>query len=210
MNNYELMSQKEMDEIDQIEVDKKILENVRNKSEETFSEIQIRKILNLMKQNLKDNEIIEFYCTGRNYTIDSARSALALSIVGAFAANPIFEWNTRGILIKTNMRMIFVEITMGLQYSNHYEISEEVHLVKKKNMFYLIVDGNNKKTVIEFNNKMYDLITNTISDKANMVIDKKFRCNNKYIFIFASIFYSLIIISAMLTVGKAILTYMGF
>jgi len=102
------------------------------------------------------------------------RLGLAASIEFAGLANPIFGWNTNGILIKTNMRMIFVEATMGFQYSKHYEINQEIHLVKKKEMFYLIVDGDGKKTIIEYNNMLYELIMDSISDKTNIVIDKKF------------------------------------
>ncbi|BCZ49120.1 hypothetical protein psyc5s11_51870 [Clostridium gelidum] len=177
MNKDDYISQEEMEEIDRVEVDKKILENIKSKCDNTFSRIQIRKILNLVKQDLQESEIIEFHCVGRNYSIDSARIGVAASVVASDVANPIFGWNTKTILIKTNMKMILVEVTMGWQYSKHYEISHEVHLVKKKGMFYLIVDGDNKKTIIEYNNIRYDLIINSISDKANIVIDKKF--NNK-------------------------------
>ena len=177
MKSDEYISQNEIEEIDKIEVDKKILENIKRKNDNTFYKIQKRKILNSIKKDLKDNEIIEFHCAGRNYSIESTRLGLAASIEFAGLANPIFGWNTNGILIKTNMRMIFVEATMGFQYSKHYEINQEIHLVKKKEMFYLIVDGDGKKTIIEYNNMLYELIMDSISDKTNIVIDKKF--NNK-------------------------------
>lgn len=187
MNSAECISQSELKEIAEIKVDKKILENIRSKCDDTFSRIQIRKMLNLVKQDLQESEIIEFHCVGRNYTIDSARIGAAASIVVSGVANPIFGWNTKTILIKTNIRMILVEATMGWQYSKHYEISHEVHLVKKKEMFYLIVDGDDKKTIIEYNNMRYDLIINSIGDKANIVIDKRF--NNKVLKVGAGIGY---------------------
>lgn len=174
MKSDEYISQNEIEEIDKIEVDKKILENIKRKNDNTFYKIQKRKILNSIKKDLKDNEIIEFHCAGRNYSIESTRLGLAASIEFAELANPIFGWNTNGILIKTNMRMIFVEAIMGFQYSKHYEINQEIHLVKKKEMFYLIVDGDGKKTIIEYNNMLYELIMDSISDKTNIVIDKKF------------------------------------
>ena len=177
MNSSEYISQNELKEIAEIQVDKKVLEKIKSKYDNTFSRIQIRKMLNLVKQDLQENEIIEFHCVGRNYSIDSVRIGIASSIVASGVANPIFGWNSKIILIKTNLRIILVEATMGWQYSKHYEISHEIHLVKKKEMFYLIVDGDNKKTIIEYNNIAYDLIISSISEKANIIIDKKF--NNK-------------------------------
>jgi hypothetical protein len=173
MKSYEYISQNEIEEIDKVKVDKKIVENIKRKSDNTFYIIQKRKTLDLINNNLKENEVIEFYCTGRNYSIEATRLGFATSIKFGELANPIFGWNTNGILIKTNMRMIFVEATMGFEYSKHYEINQEIHVVKKKEMFYLIVDGDEKKTIIEYNNDRYDLIIDSISDKTNIVIDKK-------------------------------------
>lgn len=172
MNNNEYISEKEIEEIEKVEIDTKILERIKSKHNNTFFEIQIRKILNLIEQNLKENETIEFYCTGRNYSVDSKR--MALSFFGI--SHPIFGWNTNGILIKTNMRMFFVEATMGWEYSKHYEISSEVHLVKEKDNFYLIVDGNKEKTIIEYSNDSYEFIMDCINDKVNIIIDKKLKC----------------------------------
>ena len=196
MKSDEYISQNEIDEIDKIEVDKKILENIKRKNDNTFYEIQKRKILNLIKTDLKEDEIIEFHCAGKNYSIESTRLGFATSIEFAGLANPIFGWNTNGILIKTNKRMIFVEATMGFQYSKHYEINQEIHMVKKKEMFYLIVDGDNKKTIIEYNNKLYDLIIDSISDKVNIIIDKKL--NRKDLKVGIGIGYLLYIAPAIL------------
>ena len=174
MNKNEYISQEEMEQIDRVEVDKKILENIKSKNQNTFSQIQRRGILNIIEKDLKENETIEFHCVGRNYTIESARMGAAASIIASAVANPIFGWNSNSILIKTNMRIIFVEATMGWQYSKHYEISQEVHLFKKKEVFYLIVDGDDKKTIIEYNNEVYDLVMDSIRDKANIISDEKF------------------------------------
>ena len=154
--------------------DKKILENIKSKNQNTFSQIQRRGILKIIENDLKENETIEFHCVGRNYSIESARMGAAASIIASAVANPIFGWNSNSILIKTNMRIIFVEATMGWQYSKHYEISQEVHLFKKKEVFYLIVDGDDKKTIIEYNNEVYDLVMDSIRDKANIISDEKF------------------------------------
>lgn len=172
MNINEYISQEEIKEIEKVEIDNKILESIKSKKNNTFLKIQVRKILNLMEQNLKENETIEFHCTGRNYSVDSKR--MALSFFGI--SHPIFGWNINGILIKTNMRMFFVEATMGWEYSKHYEISLDVHLVKEKENFYLIVDGDNKKTILEYNNESYDFIMDCMSDNVNIIIDKKLKC----------------------------------
>ena len=174
MNKNEYISQEEMEQIDRVEVDKKILENIKSKNQNTFSQIQRRGILKIIENDLKENETIEFHCVGRNYSIESARMGAAASIIASAVANPIFGWNSNSILIKTNMRIIFVEATMGWQYSKHYEISQEVHLFKKKEVFYLIVDGDDKKTIIEYNNEVYDLVMDSIRDKANIISDEKF------------------------------------
>ena len=174
MNKNEYISQEEMEQIDRVEVDKKILENIKSKNQNTFSQIQRRGIWNRIEKDLKENETIEFHCVGRNYSIESARMGAAASIIASAVANPIFGWNSNSILIKTNMRIIFVEATMGWQYSKHYEISQEVHLFKKKEVFYLIVDGDDKKTIIEYNNEVYDLVMDSIRDKANIISDEKF------------------------------------
>ena len=215
MNNYKLISQEEMDEIDRIEVDNKILKNIRDKNKNNFAILQRRKIFNIIRQDLKENEIIEFHCVGRNYTIDSARMGAAASIIAAAVANPIFGWNTRGILIKTNMRMIFVEATMAWQYSKHYEISREIHLSKKKEVFYLIVDGDNKKTIIEYNNEVYDTIMDSIKDKTNIIGDEKFEGSKElkigiaigYLYIIPGILVVIAVIIAIITSDTSAFMY---
>lgn len=204
MNKDEYISQEEMEQIDKVEIDEKILENVRNKNQNTFSQIQRRGILNTIEKDLKENETIEFHCVGRNYSIESARMGAAASIIAAAVANPIFGWNSNSILIKTNMRMIFVEATMGWQYSKHYEISQEIHLAKKKEVFYLIVDGDDKKTIIEYNNEVYDLVMDSISDKSNIIIDKKFE-GSKELKLGIATGYILYIIPGILMVIAAII-----
>lgn len=206
MSNNEYISQKEIEEIDSFEIDTKILESIKSKQNNTFFKIQIRNILKLIEQNLKDNETIEFHCTGRNYSIDSIRIAFATSLIMPAVSHPILGWNTNCILIKTNMRMIFVEATMGWQYSKHYEISSEIHLVKEKENFYLIVDGNKKKTIIEYNNKSYEFIMECISEKANIIVDKKLKCKarniSKWITYFFTVFFILIIILFIVNIAR--------
>ena len=215
MNKNEYISQEEMEQIDRVEVDKKILENIKIKNQNTFSQIQRRGILNIIEKDLKENENIEFHCVGRNYTIESARMGAAASIIAAAVANPIFGWNSNGILIKTNMRMIFVEATMGWQYSKHYEISQEVHLFKDKEVFYLIVDGDAKKTIIQYNNKVYDTIMDSIRDKVNIVSDEKFEGSKElkvgiaigYLYIIPGILVVIAAIIALITSDTSAFMY---
>lgn len=207
MNKDEYLSKSEIEEIDKMEVDMKILENIERNSENTFSKIQTRNTLSFIKQNLIENEIIEFYCLGRNYSMDSMR--LALSFLGLLSHH-IYGWSTKCILIKTNMRMIFVETTMGLQYSKHYEISKEVHLVKEKEMFYLIVNGNDKKTIVEYNNKLYNLILESISDKVNIVTDKKLNCRSRKAVKGIKYFFIIYLIFIVILLSIRLVKYGGF
>ena len=113
------------------------------------------------------------------------------------------------------MRMIFVEATMGWQYSKHYEISQEVHLFKDKEVFYLIVDGDAKKTIIQYNNKVYDTIMDSIRDKVNIVSDEKFEGSKElkvgiaigYLYIIPGILVVIAAIIALITSDTSAFMY---
>ena len=85
----------------------------------------------------------------------------------------ILGWNTVCVLVRTNSNFILIEMTMGGTYSKHYIINDDIHIVKNKNEFYVIVSGNATNTVVQFNCVLYDMVMEAIKEKAKITIDKK-------------------------------------
>lgn len=181
MSKSSYLSQDEINEIEKITLDPDIIEARKNNDILLFKKIQIKKDIYKIKKILCDDETICFYTTCKNYTIDSLRVSFATSAFFSRYGHPIYNWNTECIFLQTNKRFILVELTSGFQYSKHYEISNEIHLVAEENEFYLIVSGDNKKTIIKFNNNSYDLLMNNIQNAANIIIDKKLLPKNKFL-----------------------------
>lgn len=160
------ISQIEMEKIENTEVDHQILDNIKEQNDGLFFKTQVKKGLEKVKGSLDEDEEIQCYFVGRNYYVDSARLGLAVSIIGAEAANPIFKWNTVCVLVGTNKRNIIMELSMGGQYDNHYEISESVQIVKKNSEFYIITTGrNDEEVIIQFNLKLYDAVLVCLTSK---------------------------------------------
>lgn len=172
MSKNSYLSKDEINEIEKITLDPDIIEARKNNDILLFKKIQIKKVIYKIKKILSNDETICFYSTCKNYTIDLLRVSFATSAFFSEYGHPIYNWNTECIFLQTNKRFILVELTSGFQYSKHYEISNEIHLVAEENEFYLIVFGDNKKTIIKFNNNSYDLLMNNIQNAANIIIDK--------------------------------------
>lgn len=172
MKDNKYISQSEIDKIEEINLDEDIINARKNNNSKLFIKIQIKKCLCKIQQSLAHDESIDFYVSGRNYSIDSARVNLACSAFFSRYGHPIYGWNVNCLLVKTNKRFILIEATAGFEYSKHYNISNEFHLVTKGDNFYLTILGNNKKTIVEFNNRSYDLMMDAIKDAANIIIDK--------------------------------------
>lgn len=173
MNDNLYLSQNEINKIESLDLDKNIINARKNNDAKLFIKIQIKNSLNKLQTTLADNEVIDFYASGRNYLVDSRRLELASSLFFSECAHPIYGWNTTCLLVKTNKRFILIELNAGFEYSKHYDISNEFHLVSKKDVFYLIVCGDGKKTIIEFNNSSYNAIMDTIRNTAHIVIDEE-------------------------------------
>lgn len=165
------LSQEEINKIERLNLDEDIIHARKNNDNKLFIKIQIKNCLYKLKKTLADDEVIDFYASGRNYSVDSRRLQMVSSTVFSRYAHPIYGWNTICLLVKTNKRFILIELNSGFEYSKHYDISNEFHLVNKKDVFYLIVFGNNKKTIIEFNNNSYNSIMDSIKDTVHIIID---------------------------------------
>lgn len=175
-NNY--VSQEEINAIEKINLDEDIINARKHNDENLFKKIQIKKALLLIKKTLETDETIDFYETGRNYSVDSKRLSFAASLMFSRYSHPIYRWNTNCLLIKTNKRFILAELTVGFDYSTHYDIDNKIHIINKDDNFYLIVDGNNQKTVVEFNNELHDITIDILKNAADIVIDKDFTIKN--------------------------------
>lgn len=106
----EFISQNEIDEISKIQVDSNMLEKVKKRQVRSFRKVLLDNIFEEVGKNLENDEKVEFYVIGRNYTLKNIR--LMLSLMGLVIFNPIFGWSTNNILINTNKRFIIVE-TVG-------------------------------------------------------------------------------------------------
>lgn len=181
MSNNEFLSQSEIDEIEKIEIDTHMLDRVKARQQNTFHTILMNDLLKSLKEKLDIDEEIEFNFSGRDYTSDSTRLLFASFLSGI--AHPIFGWSANCILIKTNKRLLLVEVTGYLQYSNHYEIKEELHLVKEKEYFYfLIEDLSGKKKVLQLNIVNLDAILDLIKDSIPIIYDRKLKLKTRLIF----------------------------
>jgi|GEM_PF-3397208 len=180
MNNNEFLSQNEIDEIKKIEVDNDMLEKVKKRQKNTLWKILMNELLKDLKNKLEDNEEIEFYFAGRDYTSDSIRLLFAACLSGI--SHPVFGWSANCILVRTNKRLILMEVTGYLQYSNHYEIKEEVHLYKEKKNFYLTIEnmkGNRK--IIQYNINNFEMISEYLKGSVNIISDKKLKSKPRII-----------------------------
>jgi len=180
MNNNEFLSQSEIDEIEKIEVDNDILERSKKRQIDTLWKILMADLLKDLKEKLDDNEEIEFYFAGRDYTSDSTR--LVFAGFGCPIANTILGWSSNCILIRTNKRFLLIEVTGYLQYSNYLEVKQEVHLYKEKEYFYLTVEHmNGHKRTLQYGIKNFDMIFEYLKDSVNIILDKKLKSKSRII-----------------------------
>ncbi|BCZ49218.1 hypothetical protein psyc5s11_52850 [Clostridium gelidum] len=180
MNNNEFLSQSEIDEIEKIEVNNDMLERAKKRQTNTLWKMLMADLLKDLKEKLDANEEIEFYFVGRDYTSDSTR--LVFAGFGSAIANPILGWSSNCILIRTNKRFLLAEVTGYLQYSNYFEIKQEVHLYKEKEYFYLTVEHmNGHKRTLQYGIKNFDIIFEYLKDSVNIILDKKLKSKSRLI-----------------------------
>lgn len=192
------ISENEIEKIEKIELEKDLTDKCEQKNKNIFFKVQLKKALKTIQNSLKDGEKIQNYFVGRNYSVDEKRLGFAASLKCSYLAHPIFGWNTICVLIRTNSKFILLEMTMEGSYSKHYEISNDIHTVKNKNESYIIVSGDQKKTIIQFNNYLYDIVMDYIKGKAQITIDKKI--NSKFLKIGKGIGNTILLYIIILTI----------
>ncbi len=202
------ISKEELMLIENTKIDNEVLEKVKGKYENIYFKIQLREAISIVQKDLEEDEIIEYHFTGLNYSIETIRMGFAASIMFSGLAHPIFQWNTKCILICTNKRNILVEMTMNFQYSNHYEIIGNIDVVKKKELFYLVFNKEDGETVIQFNMERYNLITEYVRKNSMLTESKKIKIKLPlkvkivpYMFIALLIFIILIFIITIMREG---------
>lgn len=180
MNNNEFLPQEEVDKIEKTKIDYDMLKRAKSRQQNTFHKILMTDLLNFLKGKLNDDENIDSYFSGRDYSSDSTR--LIFSTFLHEVSHPIFGWSSNCILVITNKRLVLVEVTGYLQYANHYEVKKDIHLYKEKQYFYLTFeDISGKNKIVQYSINRLDQISEILNNIANIIFHKKLKSKSKKI-----------------------------
>ncbi|AQR97534.1 hypothetical protein [Clostridium saccharoperbutylacetonicum] len=176
MSDNQFLSENEIKAIEEVKVEDELLEKVKERKNNILWEVLMKELLKTIKEKLDEDEEIDFYISGRDYTSDSVRLAFAATIGLSAVAHPVVGWSFNCILVKTNKRLLLIEVTGYLQYSKHYEIQKELGVVKEKEYFYLIIEDKNKnKKTIQYHMNRFEMIMDLLKDCATIVRGKKLK-----------------------------------
>lgn len=164
-NEMNYISDEEIEVIENIEVDKKIEEKIKNKKESIVYKELLSKALDEVRKSLDPKEYIEEKIIGRDYKADTTRIIVAGT--GSLISHPIFDWSSAMILIKTNKRLLILETAQYFKYLRHYEVKNKVVIYSDKEWIYLTLNTLESKEKI---------IESTIDCKENII--KKLEENN--------------------------------
>ncbi|WP_238917953.1 hypothetical protein [Clostridium sp. YIM B02555] len=176
MSDNQFLSENEIKAIEEVKVEDELLERVKERKNNILWEVLMKELLKTIKEKLAEDEEIDFYISGRDYTSDSVRLAFAATIGLSAVAHPVVGWSFNCILVKTNTRLLLIEVTGYLQYSKHYEIQKELGLVKEKEYFYLIIEDKNKnKKTIQYHMNRFEMIMDLLKDCSTIVKGKRIK-----------------------------------
>ncbi|SCJ32512.1 Uncharacterised protein [uncultured Clostridium sp.] len=164
-NKVEYVSDEEMKDIENVEVDENIETKIKNKKADIIYKELLNKALDEVRKSLEFDEYIEEKIIGRDYKADTTRIIVAGA--GSIIAHPIFDWSSAMILIKTNKRLLLLETAQYFKYLRHYEVENKVTIYSDEELVYLSLNN------LESSEKV---IQNTIDCKDNIV--KKLKENN--------------------------------
>lgn len=168
MTQENSFSNEELEKINEVEIDADLQNKIKNRQENIFFKIQLRKILQEVEEDLEEEEYIEFYSMGINYSAQNVRHMLLTTIDYSWTTHPIFGWKTGCILICTNRRNLIVNTDIYSKSDIYMEIEKKICLKKDKKVFYLKViqkgtDNKKKDIILQFNMNNYDLIRKYVS-----------------------------------------------
>lgn len=173
MEDNKFVTDKELEEIDKVEIDNKLLAKLKTKQKNNFFQELIYKAIEKVKEQLEDEEI-EIYFQGRNFNSNTARALL--TIISPIVSHPMLGWFSNVVIIKTNKRILVMETNNYNEYVTHYEINKEIHIYSEDKFVYLTIkDMKGKSKIIQYSKEKAKFLLEYIGELCTVIEDKKIK-----------------------------------
>ncbi len=179
MSKENIMSEEEFKEYENIEVSDELVEKIKENSKDSFYKEMFMKSLDKFKDLLDEEEFIENYIVGFNYTDNAMRAFTSLGI--PWLSNPMFfEWTSYSIIIKTNKKLYIADLDMFNKFIKKVEIEDNFYRYtkNKKNIYVKLnkvnEDNENMEKVIIFNKDNIDRVDEFFKECRVNIINKKY------------------------------------
>lgn len=179
MNKENIMSEEEFKEYENIEVSDELVEKIKENSKDSFYKEMFMESLNKFKGLLDEDEFIENYIVGFNYTDNAMRALTSLGI--PWLSNPMFfEWTSYSIIIKTNKKLYIADLDMFNKFIKKVEVEDNFYrYTKNKKNIYIKLnkvneDNENTEKVIIFNKDNINRVDEFFKECRVNIINKKY------------------------------------
>lgn len=182
MSNEKYISDEEINIIEKIQIDKEIEKKINKRNEVIINNKLLSKAMENVICDLKAGEYIEEYIIGVDYKVEKVRMMGAG--VGLFTSHPIFGWSEKLVLIRSNKRLLIMEVGQYFSYIKHYEVKKEITIHKDKESIYFVVntlDGK-EKALQSFLDEREELIDKIADENIKVnYSNERFNCEEKEI-----------------------------